>query len=49
MPGMDTTDIERLLHELEHLDPADAPGPADAMADHLAAEIDDETPTGADS
>jgi hypothetical protein len=43
---MDTTDLERMLQELDELDPADAPEPADAIADRLAEDLDGEPQPG---
>ncbi len=35
MEPMDTTQIERLISDLEHVDPAEAPALADEVADAL--------------
>jgi hypothetical protein len=43
---MDTTQIEALLREVEHADPADAADRGDALADALEAALDDETREG---
>lgn len=42
MPFMDTTQLEALLRELEHSDPAEAPDRADALADALETALDED-------
>ena len=38
---MDTTPVSELIEHLQSLDPADAPGPAEELADRLAAKLDE--------
>lgn len=45
---MDDTPIDTALSDLEQADPADAPAPADALADLLGALLDDDS-TDADA
>jgi len=42
MPLMDDTPVDGLISELESVDPAAAPDLADAVAEALSTELDDE-------